>query len=125
VLDAESGAVREQVTVDGTDLSLLTSGEPDARPLLMVHGTFWSKVWAPVMDSLGRQFRCVAVDLPGFGRSGGELTPEQATVPALAAVVGRAADALGFATFDLAGHDIGAESSSTLRPRPTGWTGWC
>ncbi len=98
---------RRSIEVDGTTLSYLTAGDPDAPPVLMLHGTFWSRVWAPVLPGLGEFARCLAVDLPGFGFSGGELTPEQATVPALAQTLLRFADALGVGGFDVAAHDIG------------------
>ncbi len=98
---------RRSVEVEGTTLSYLESGSADAAPLLLLHGTFWSRVWQPVLPALGAQRHCMALDLPGFGRSRGELTLEQATVPALAATVLAAADALGLENFDLAAHDIG------------------
>jgi pimeloyl-ACP methyl ester carboxylesterase len=98
---------RRIVTVDGTELSYLSSGDDDAAPLILVHGTFWSRVWAPILPELGHTARCIALDLPGFGHSAGELTVEQATIPALARTVLAAADALGLDTFDVAGHDIG------------------
>lgn len=98
---------RNQVEVAGTSLSYLTSGDDDAPPLLLLHGTFWSRVWLPVLPALGTLRRSIALDLPGFGRSGGELDISEATVPALAETVLAAADALGLASFDLAGHDIG------------------
>ena len=97
---------REQVEVDGTALSYLTSGNNDAEPLLLLHGTFWSRVWQPVLPALGQHFHCVALDFPGFGRSDGELDVDQATVPALAGTVLRAADALKLDTF----AGIGAEA---------------
>lgn len=98
---------REQIEVDGTQLSYLASGDPAGRPLLLLHGTFWSRVWQPVLPALGEAARCIALDLPGFGASSGELDVEHATVPALARTVLVAADALGVDEFDLAGHDIG------------------
>lgn len=98
---------RDQIHSDDTVLSYLSAGNPTAPPLLLLHGTFWSRVWQPVLPALGEVRRCIALDLPGFGASGGELDIEQATVPALARTVLRAADALGLEEFDLAGHDIG------------------
>ena len=113
---------RRTVELGGTELSYLTSGDPDAAPLLLLHGTFWSQVWAPVLPELGQALRCIALDLPGFGASAGELTPDHATVPALAQTVLDAADALGLGAFDVAGHDIGggiaqhlAATSSRIR----------
>lgn len=98
---------RGYVKVAGTSLSYLNSGDGHAPPLLLLHGTFWSRVWLPVLPALGTARRCIALDLPGFGRSEGELDPGHATVPALAETVLAAADALGLDSFDLAGHDIG------------------
>ena len=98
---------RHELDVAGSPLSYLSAGDADAPPLLLLHGTFWSRVWQPVLPRLGAEHRCVALDLPAFGRSGGELSVQQATVPALARVVEAAADALGWQHFDLAAHDIG------------------
>src|SRR5919205_1186604 len=98
---------RRTLEVDGTRLSYLVTGEQAGPPLLLLHGTFWSRVWQPVLPALGRHLRCYALDLPGFGQSEGELDVEQATVPSLARWALKAADALGLGDFDVAGHDIG------------------
>lgn len=104
---AASPVRREQIDVDGTTLSYLTCGNNDGDPLLLLHGTFWSRVWQPVLPALGEHFHCVALDFPGFGRSDGELDVEHASVPALAETVLRAADAFNLDTFAVAAHDIG------------------
>ncbi|GAB2599049.1 alpha/beta hydrolase [Kocuria himachalensis] len=98
---------RRQIEVAGTELSYLAAGTAQAPPVLLVHGTFWSRVWQPVLPALGRAARCIAVDFPGCGASAGELSVESATVPALADTVLDVADALGVGTFDVVGHDIG------------------
>lgn len=105
---------RERFDLEGTQLSYLAAGEPGAPPLLLLHGTFWSRVWQPVLDRLGQVRACVALDLPGFGRSEGELDEGSATAPALAGTVLRAADALGLGAFDLAAHDIGGALAQHL-----------
>jgi pimeloyl-ACP methyl ester carboxylesterase len=107
MMTAKSPVVRKTVEVNGTALSYLEAGSQDAPPLLLLHGTFWSRVWEPVLPVLGTELRCVALDFPGFGCSGGELGVAEATVPALAQVVLAAADALGLDTFAVAAHDIG------------------
>lgn len=57
----------------------------------------------------------VAVDLPGLGRSGGELTLETGTVPALADWVARFAYALKLSgPVAVAGHDIGGAVAQHL-----------
>ncbi|NUP69576.1 MAG: alpha/beta hydrolase, partial [Nonomuraea sp.] len=85
---------RMTIDVDGLRASYLTAG--DSGPVvLLLHGTYWSRVWQPVLGGLAAAgLRPVAVDLPGLGRSEGELTPETAAVPALAAWVARFAAAL-------------------------------
>jgi pimeloyl-ACP methyl ester carboxylesterase len=73
-------------------------------------------VWLPVLDGLAAAgLRPVAVDFPGMGRSGGELTPRTATVPALADWVTRFVAALGIAgPLAVAGHDIGGAVAQHL-----------
>ncbi|WP_340681763.1 hypothetical protein LCL61_23850 [Amycolatopsis coloradensis] len=52
---------------------------------------------------------------PGLGRSGGELTPETATVPALADWAARCASALKISgPIAVAGHDIGGAVAQHL-----------
>lgn len=104
---------RRSVTIDGTELSVLVNGEGPAQ-LLLVHGTFWSRVWQPALPPLGSSAPVAALDLPGFGLSRGELTVEDATVPALAALVSRAAETLCTPEFTVAGHDIGGAVAQHL-----------
>lgn len=114
----ETGAVRKEVRVDGETISYLTAGR-DGSPVLLLHGTYWSRVWLPVLEPLATAgFSPIAVDFPGLGRSGGELTLETATVPALAEWVPRFAAALGLAEpLAVAGHDIGGAVAQNLLAR--------
>jgi pimeloyl-ACP methyl ester carboxylesterase len=110
---------RREIDVDGHAASYLTAG--DGPVLVLLHGTYWSKVWAPVLERLaGAGLQPVAVDLPGCGRSSGELSPETATVPALATWVTRFVEALNPAALNsaglcgVAGHDIGGAVAQRL-----------
>ncbi|WP_190851860.1 alpha/beta hydrolase [Actinomadura sp. RB99] len=107
--------LRTAVQVDGESASYLTA-ERDGPPVLLLHGTYWSRVWLPVVGRLAKAgLRPLAVDLPGLGRSGGELTPETATVPALAGWAARFASALGLSgPIAVAGHDIGGAVAQHL-----------
>jgi pimeloyl-ACP methyl ester carboxylesterase len=99
---------RETVQVDSIPISYLTAG--GGGPLvLLLHGTYWSRVWQPVLDDIAAAgLRPVAVDFPGFGRSGGELTVDEASVPRLSAWLVRFLQALRHNDPVLvAGHDIG------------------
>lgn len=102
-----SHIARKSVEVNGTRLSYLEAGDKGAPPLLLLHGTFWSRVWQPVLPALATDLHCIALDFPGFGYSDGELEVAEASVPALTGVVLDVADALGLETFALAAHDIG------------------
>lgn len=108
---------REAVDVDGATASFLTAG--DGPLVLLLHGTYWSRVWQPVIAPLAATgLHPVAVDLPGCGRSGGELTAATATVPALTAWVERFLDALGAPVpLQVAGHDIGGAIAQRLAVR--------
>lgn len=111
----EAGVLRTSVRVDGEAASYLTV-ERDGPAVLLLHGTYWSRVWLPVLGRLADAgLRPLAVDLPGLGRSGGELTPETATVPALADWVARFASALDISgPVAVAGHDIGGAIAQHL-----------
>jgi pimeloyl-ACP methyl ester carboxylesterase len=99
---------RATVDVDGVRISYLTAGEGGPLALLL-HGTYWSRVWQPVLDDIAAAgLHPVAVDFPGFGRSGGELTVAEASIPRLAAWLVRFLDAMGNkGSVMVAGHDIG------------------
>ena len=106
---------RETVDVGGVPISYLTAGE-GSRLVLLLHGTYWSRVWQPVLDGIAAVgLRPVAVDFPGFGRSGGELTLSDASVPSLSAWLLRFLEALGHrGPVMVAGHDIGGGVAQQL-----------
>lgn len=111
----ETDVRRDRIEIDGEAASYLTV-EQDGPVVLLLHGTYWSRVWLPVLDRLAAAgLRPVAVDFPGSGRSEGELTPETATVPALADWVTRFVSALRISgPIAVAGHDIGGAVAQHL-----------
>ncbi|HEY3506224.1 MAG TPA: alpha/beta hydrolase [Actinocatenispora sp.] len=112
---SETRVLRADIEVDGEAASYLTV-ERDGPVVLLLHGTYWSRVWLPVLGRLAAAgLRPVAVDLPGLGRSGGELTADTATVPALADWVARFATAAAISgPVAVAGHDIGGAIAQHL-----------
>ena len=55
-------------TIGGADVHYLDEG--NGRPILMVHGNpTWSFLYRDIIRELRGAFRCIAVDLPGFGLS--------------------------------------------------------
>jgi haloalkane dehalogenase len=81
--------------------------EGAGQPILMLHGNpTWSFLYRRVIEELGGQFRCVAVDLPGFGLSdrpaGYGYTPAEQ-----AAVVGELLRELDLRDLIVMAHDWG------------------
>ena len=98
-----------KIAIPGLELAGLSWGEPDAQPLLMVHGWLDNAAsFALLAPHLADRFHVIALDLPGHGHSGHlpESTIYQHVdyVRALLA----AADALAFPRFHLLGHSLGA-----------------
>jgi pimeloyl-ACP methyl ester carboxylesterase len=87
--------------------------DSSAARLLFVHG--WQgdhTVWEGVINALGPQYRCVAVDLPGFGASrdaGGPYTLERFAAGLLEVIEERA-----LAPVVVVGHSMGAKIALRL-----------
>ncbi|MEM8697012.1 MAG: alpha/beta hydrolase [Pseudomonadota bacterium] len=88
---------------DGRDLAYLEWGAPDGFPVFYCHGTPSSRLEAVFADPAARahNFRLIAVDRPGFGRSsfqdGRHFIDWPRDIEALA-------DGLAIAEFGIAGH---------------------
>jgi pimeloyl-ACP methyl ester carboxylesterase len=69
----DRGALRYEVgrvSVPGAKISALTVGPENADPLLLIHGLGATKASVvPIIPSLARHNRVIAIDLPGFGDS--------------------------------------------------------
>jgi pimeloyl-ACP methyl ester carboxylesterase len=107
---------RIAVAAAGIPFSALTWGDPDGRPLLLIHGvTSSAQNWwrlGPALEATGR--RVVAVDLPGHGETGHwtghhRFRDNAADVAAFA----RAAD-LAREDLQVVGHSWGAMTAAAL-----------
>jgi pimeloyl-ACP methyl ester carboxylesterase len=98
-----------EVSIPGLRLSGLAWGEPDAQPLLMLHGWLDNAAsFARLAPRLADRFHVIALDLPGHGHS--EHLPEGTVyqhVDYVRAVLA-AAEALALPRFHLLGHSLGA-----------------
>ncbi|HJU19741.1 MAG TPA: alpha/beta hydrolase [Stellaceae bacterium] len=107
---APGAAFREgAVEADGFRIRFMEAGEGAA--LVHLHGAGGLRL-TPAHDLLRRQFRVIAVEMPGFG-----LSPENTRtrdMPELAATLGKAAGELGLATFALWGTSFGAKAALWL-----------
>jgi haloalkane dehalogenase len=92
------------VPVDGCRLHLTDEGSGPV--LLFVHTGMWSFVWRDVIADLSRDFRCIAIDFPGFGLTQAPVDYPiglETNAKLLEAVV----DRLGLTGFALVAHDLG------------------
>jgi pimeloyl-ACP methyl ester carboxylesterase len=105
--------VHRNLHIDGLSLHVveLRRDAPeasDASAILLLHG--WPEDWSAfrrVMQLLPRQFRVLALDLPGIGQS---LTPAAAADKrTLARHVRALVNDLGLRDLNLVGHDVGGQ----------------
>jgi haloacetate dehalogenase len=90
----------------------------NGSPLLMIHGfPRTSLMWRDMAPRLASNHTLICVDLRGYGRSGVPASTEDHypyTKRAMANELVAVMDKLGFAKFDLAGHDRGGRVSYRL-----------
>jgi haloalkane dehalogenase len=101
--------------IDGIRVHYVDEGA--GRPILMCHGNpTWSFLYRKLIGRLQGQFRCVAVDYPGFGLSdrpeGYGYTPAEH-----AGIVGRLVDQLGLDGFIVMGQDWGGPIGMSVASR--------
>ncbi len=103
-------------TIDGQEIYMRSAGQPDGPLALLIHG--WSSswyTWAPLLTALGTRFRCMAVDLPGYGRS---PYPKQApTIAGYADLMAKLIERLSDRPVVVLGHSMGGQISMTLALR--------
>lgn len=94
------------VRIGGADIHVVETGA--GPPVLFLHGNPDSAdMWSGVIDRLSDQFRCIAPDLPGFGRSGVPSNFD-ASLEGLARFIGEFVGAAGITKpLDLVAHDFG------------------
>ncbi len=69
-VDLPPGVESQQIETSRLRTHVLTAGSPGAPPLVLVHGNVSAaRFFAETMAALAGDFRCVAPDLRGFGRS--------------------------------------------------------
>ena len=100
------GVVHIDVQVDRSRWHVATAGDPDAPPLVLLHG--WPQhwwMWRRVIGPLAKEFRVYAPDLRGFGWS--DAPPGTYSKMGLAADVEKLLDVLEIDKAVVAGHDWG------------------
>ena len=100
-------ARRRSLTIENIPIQMVDRGT--GVPTLLLHGLFDSAdTWCGVTERLQTTYRCLAPDLPGFGRSGAPATFDCA-LPHLAQFIAHLIAALAIdEPVNLVGYDIGA-----------------
>ncbi|MDJ0756696.1 MAG: alpha/beta fold hydrolase [Ardenticatenaceae bacterium] len=92
------------------------SGNPNRQIALLIHG--WSSssyALSPLMEMLSKRFRCMAVDLPGYGKS--PKFAGKTTIPAYADLLAGLIEQVAEGPVVLIGHSMGGMISLTLTER--------
>jgi len=100
--------------VDGLDVNVRDEGS--GPPLLLIHGLLVSHIeWERTIERLKTNFRVIAMDLPGCGRSSKPRPTQYAyTLDALASTVAGVLRVLGITRVHVAGHSLGGAVAITL-----------
>jgi len=106
-LDAFEAMKKTAQLSDGETLAYLTMGDPNGRPVVLVHGyTDNARDWVPLIPYLSKHFRLIVVDLRGHGRSS---KPDCCyTLPDFAYDIVLLLDSLGVREADIVGHSLGS-----------------
>lgn len=112
-----SRASLHRAPIPGGELAIRSWGDPQARPIVLLHGGFGSwRHWILNIEPLARRHRVLCVDLPGLGDSDaltGDYTPDAIAVAlrdALDHVLGASARyaVVGFSFGGIVGSDLAA-----------------
>ncbi len=78
----------------------------DGEPVVFIHGLgSYIPAWSKNLGELSRHFRCIALDLPGYGKS--SKPSHDGTMEYYAKVIVKLMDNLGIETFSVCGHSMG------------------
>jgi pimeloyl-ACP methyl ester carboxylesterase/CRP-like cAMP-binding protein len=100
-------------TINGQLINTQETGPPNGPIAILIHG--WSSslfTWAPVLPSLSKRYRCIAVDLPGFGESPQPKDPP--TIVGYANLIASLITSITDRPVLLLGHSMGGQISATL-----------
>lgn len=96
---------------DDIELAYTDEGDGD-QVILFVHGLgSYIPAWDKVIPELSKDYRCIAIDLPGYGKS--SKAPHSGLMSFYADVINNFVDAMGIEKFSLAGHSMGGQIGIT------------
>ncbi len=102
--------------IKGQELHVIEEGSTNRQVAILIHG--WSSSWyalSPLLGLLSQRFRCLAVDLPGYGQS--PPPDERITIPFYADLLAEFIAQVSDGPVVLIGHSMGGMTSATLALR--------
>jgi len=105
--DIDWSAHQRWVTVAGGAVNVCEIGPPDGEAIVWIHGLagVWQNFLENMPDLAAAGYRCVAVDLPGFGHS--PLPVQPITITGYGAIVDELLEVLGISSACLVGNSMG------------------
>lgn len=104
-------------TVGGVGLNLLELGSGEKTLFFLHYFGGSSRTWRPVMEMLAADYRCLALDLRGWGDS--DTVPEAACrVEDMTEDTRQVIAALGLTRYTLVGHSMGGKAALALASDP-------
>lgn len=95
--------------LDDIELAYADEGQGD-QTLIFIHGLgSYMKAWTKNIDGLKQHYRCIAVDLPGYGKS--SKLPHSGKMTHYAEVIKALIDKLELKNVSLVGHSMGGQIS--------------
>ncbi len=96
-------------TDDGLELSYSDTRNGKKTLIFLHYFGGSSRTWQPVIERLGAEFRCIALDLRGWGNSDAPPSGGECGVAEMAEDVAALAAQLGLAEYGLVGHSMGGK----------------
>ena len=103
-------------TIGGQEIHTTEEGSPNRQKAILIHG--WSSssyAMSPLTGLLSQRFSCIAVDLPGYGKS--PPLEDNTTIPAYAELLVDLIEEISDGPVVLVGHSMGGMASLTIAQR--------
>lgn len=121
-----TGPERASVTLGGLESSYLRAGDPSAPAVVLLHDGAWGGSadgsWREVIGPLAEEYRVIAPDLYGYGRSSKMVQLDVAPYEFRLRQVAGLIDALQMGSVHLVGNSFGGAMALRAVTRP--WFAW-
>ncbi len=100
-----------QLPNNGHTIAYAETGKGD-KTIIFIHGLgSYAPAWSRNIEELGKHYRCIAIDLPGYGKS--SMEPHSGLMSYYASVIAEMINVLGLQNIYLAGHSMGGQIAIT------------